>query len=471
MSMPEREDVRDPSEVRSELRRITASPEFRSAERLTRMLAHVVEQTLLGNTDRLKEIVLGVEVFDRRDFDPRVDPIVRVEASRLRKRLDDFYRRSGCPSGVMIVLPKGTYAASFEHSDLASAAADPGRRPGKIRVAVVPVGADNSTGVCLADGLIHGLTRCARLEVALWILECKSESEAIPAAKDLGVQYLISVTARNAYTALRVIDVRAGSYVWSEHLEGSNPEPAALIPRILEALTRHEPESGGPPAKHVNGAAAYNLYLKGRYYWNLRSEAGLWKAVEFFEQAIAHDAECALACTGLADAYTLLANYGASAPSEVRPKAKEFALRAVQIDPRLAEAHTSLAHVHATYEWDWQTAELEYLTAIRLNPSYATSHHWYGITLLAPLRRLGEALEEIRRARECDAISLSIRRDEALVQLYQNDAEVALASATGSADDVVDEIADLAYHLTVLMEARGLSWTDIAARLKERHKP
>jgi tetratricopeptide (TPR) repeat protein len=114
----------------------------------------------------------------------------------------------------------------------------------------------------------------------------------------------------------------------------------------------------------------------------------------------------------------------------VRPKAKEFALRAMEIDARLAEAHTSLAHVHATYEWDWQTAELEYLTAIRLNPSYATSHHWYAITLLAPLCRLSEALEEIRRARECDAISLSIRRDEALVQLYQNDAEAALASAT-----------------------------------------
>jgi serine/threonine-protein kinase len=81
--------------------------------------------------------------------------------------------------------------------------------------------------------------------------------------------------------------------------------------------------------------------------------------------------------------------------------------------------------VHATYEWDWQTAELEYLTAIRGNASYATAHHWYAITLLAPLRRLEEALEEIRRARECDGISLSIRRDEGLVQLCGGDAEAA----------------------------------------------
>ena len=82
----------------AELSRIVASPEFRNAERLTRLLRYVVEHTLDGSTHRLKEVVLGGEVFDRRDFDPRVDPIVRVEASRLRKRLDDFYRRSGCPN-------------------------------------------------------------------------------------------------------------------------------------------------------------------------------------------------------------------------------------------------------------------------------------------------------------------------------------------------------------------------------------
>src|SRR5689334_3084176 len=101
-------------DIRSELSRILSSPEFRNAERLTRMLRHVVERTLDGATDSLKESILGLEVFDRSDFDPRLDPIVRVEASRLRKRLDDFYRRSGCPSGIAITLPKGTYSASFE---------------------------------------------------------------------------------------------------------------------------------------------------------------------------------------------------------------------------------------------------------------------------------------------------------------------------------------------------------------------
>lgn len=415
-------------EVRAELDRIVSSPEFRNAERLTRLLRHVVERTLEGSVDRLKELLLGIEVFDRTGFDPRIDPIVRVEASRLRKRLDDFYRRSGCPFGLAIGMPKGTYAASFDRQNYTSAPSkESGSRP-RIRLAIVSLapGAEQA-----ADEFIDEAIRSTHFDVVPWTVSQATEADALELAAKSDLDLLVCVTVRGVAettrVCVRVVDVRRRLYICSE-------SAAAPFGQLASRLIHHlRAGASGPDAQTARKAAspaAYNWYLKGRYYWNLRSETDLWKAVDYFLQAIREDPNCALACAGLADTYSLLANYGAVAPDEVRPKAKEYALRGMGIDGTLAEAHTSLAHVHATYEWDWQTSEFEYLTAIRLNPSYATAHHWYGITLLAPLNRLDEALEELCRARECDAISLSIRRDEGLVRLYRGDTEAALETAT-----------------------------------------
>jgi serine/threonine-protein kinase len=151
--------------------------------------------------------------------------------------------------------------------------------------------------------------------------------------------------------------------------------------------------------------------------------------VQYFTEAVSEDPRYALAHAGLADSYTLLANYGVAAPEDVRPRAKECALRAVEIDSLLPEARTSLAHVHVTYEWDWQSAELEYRAAIQLNPDYATAHHWYAITLLAPLGRLEEAAEEMERALERDPISVSVYRDLGLIHFYRRDYSAALEQA------------------------------------------
>lgn len=406
--------------IRSELDRILASPEFRNAERLTRLLRHVVERTLEGATDRLKESLLGREVFDRIDFDPRIDPIVRVEASRLRKRLDDFYRRSGCPAGIGISLPKGTYAASFDRQTLSSRRTPELKGESTRRLAVAPLGKECAEA---ANELIHHALQRFCFSVVPWTVACAVEAEAVRTAMGSDIDVLVTVfqhqTETVSQTFFRATDVRKGLYL------ASACDTTPREPSIIRFLEHVEGRGNSAGVRSATSQGAYNLYLKGRYHWNLRTEAGLWKAVDYFQQSMTEDPGCALACAGLADAYTLLANYGAVAPDEVRPKAKEFALRGMELDASLAEAHTSLAHVHATYEWDWQTAELEYLTAIRGNASYATAHHWYAITLLAPLRRFEEAIEEIRRARECDAISLSIRRDEGLVQLYSGDAETA----------------------------------------------
>jgi serine/threonine-protein kinase len=176
----------------------------------------------------------------------------------------------------------------------------------------------------------------------------------------------------------------------------------------------------------VDNLAARNLYLQGRYHLNQRTEEGLQKAVEFFERAIGEDSQYALAHSGLADGYGLLTHYGVLPPAQVWTKAASSAASSVMLDPGSAEAHTSLAHVKSTQDWDWQGAENEFQLAISLDPAYATAHHWYAMSCLVPIGRLDEALDEMFIAQSLDPVSSIVARDLALVHLFRRDLEAAL---------------------------------------------
>jgi serine/threonine-protein kinase len=159
---------------------------------------------------------------------------------------------------------------------------------------------------------------------------------------------------------------------------------------------------------------------------NQRTEEGLNKAVDFFEKALIEDAQYALAHSGLADAYGLLAHYGVRGPAEVWTKAAASAASAVMLDEHSAEAHTSLAHVRSTQDWDWPGAEQEFQRAIAANPRYATAHHWYAMSCLAPLGRLDEARDEMMIAQSLDPVSSIVARDLAVIHFYRRDFETAL---------------------------------------------
>jgi len=158
--------------------------------------------------------------------------------------------------------------------------------------------------------------------------------------------------------------------------------------------------------RYTDNTVAYQLYLKGRYNWNKTTEEGLKKAIDFFNQAIEKDPSYALAYAGLADAYTSLDWYGVLSTKEANPRAKAAAIKALEIDETLAEAHASLAAVRQ-YEWDWAGAEREYQRAIGLNPNYAVAHQWYGV-YLAYMGRMDEGIAEMTRAQELDPLSLAI---------------------------------------------------------------
>jgi tetratricopeptide (TPR) repeat protein len=179
-------------------------------------------------------------------------------------------------------------------------------------------------------------------------------------------------------------------------------------------------------AQPTQNAEAYQLYLKGRYFWNKRTGADLRKAVDYFNQAIEKDSKYALAYAGLADAYQLLPGYGAATPQESYPPAKAAAKRALELDDSLGEAHASLAKILCFYDLDFVASTKEFERAIALNPNYATAHQWFGNATLMATGQFERAVAEGKRAVELDPLSLVINTDLGDDYFYQRHYDEAL---------------------------------------------
>jgi len=206
-----------------------------------------------------------------------------------------------------------------------------------------------------------------------------------------------------------LVDARDNSHMWGEQYSRKLADVLAIQDEISHEISEQlrlklSGEEKQRLTKHyTENTEAYQLYLKGRYHWNKRTEEGREKALEYFEQAVNKDPNYALAYTGLADI-----PYGQEVPpKDAAQKKKSAAIKALQIDDRLAEAHTSLANILFQNYWDWPAAEKEFKRAIALNPGYATNHHWYA-QFLAAMGRHQESLEESKLAQELDPFSLII---------------------------------------------------------------
>ncbi len=210
---------------------------------------------------------------------------------------------------------------------------------------------------------------------------------------------------------IQVLRVRDGVTLWSETLDDKFTNlfsmQDAISERVVQALMIRlkAGERERMAKRYTVDAKAYQLYLYGRYFWNRRTPDGLRKAAEYFTEAIARDPSFALAYAGLAESYCLFDYYSVVPANQSYPKAKAAALRALALDPELAEPHVALGLVNVVYEWNWAGAEKEYRRAIELNPNYATGHQWYG-EYLAAMGRDKESQSEMQRALELDPLSL-----------------------------------------------------------------
>ncbi|MEK6571970.1 MAG: protein kinase [Bacteroidota bacterium] len=276
----------------------------------------------------------------------------------------------------------------------------------------------------ITESLINSLSQLPKMRVTARTTVFRYKGRDVDPemiGSDLNVRALLTGRVIQRGTTLNIqaelVSVADGSQLWGEQYNRMvsdiflvQEEIAKQISEKLQIKLTVE-EKSRLTKRHTESTEAYQLYLKGRYFWNKRTAEGFNKAIVHFEQALAEDPKYALAYAGLADTYNLLGAYGLHPPEEAYPRAKTAATKALEIDDTLAEAHTSLASVKVSYDWDWLGGEKEFKRAIELNPNYATAHHLYAIGCLNTLGRHAEAIVETKRALELDPFSIAINRN------------------------------------------------------------
>jgi serine/threonine protein kinase/tetratricopeptide (TPR) repeat protein len=271
----------------------------------------------------------------------------------------------------------------------------------------------------ITESLINSLSQLPHLKVMSRDAGFRykgKETDAQTVGRDLGVQAVFKgrVAQRGDSLAIsaELIDARDNSHIWGQQYSRKPSDIFGLQDEIAREMTTAlrlrltAEEQKRLVRSYTSNPEAYQDYLRGRYFWQ-KTGPGLNKGIEYFQQAIAKDPRYALAYDGLADSYISLAVFGFSSPKEAYPRAKEAALKSLEIDGTLAEAHTSLARIKAEYDWDWSGAEREFQRAIELNPSYAATYQSYG-SVLSTMGRPEEAIANYKRALELDPLSPAI---------------------------------------------------------------
>jgi len=309
----------------------------------------------------------------------------------------------------------------------AAAAADPASNANTPSIAVMPfLNLSTDPGneyFCdgLAEELLNALTKVRRLFVVARASAFSFKGKDLDAreiGRRLNVDTILEGSVKRVDDRLRVavhlINTNSGFQIWSERFDRRMTDLFALQDEITLAIVDQlkiellEKEKLALLGRHPVNLEAFNLYLKGRFYWARRPQ-GINKAIKYFELAIEKDPRSAVARAGLADCYVTLGSWenGTMPPVQAMAKAKSAASIALELDGRLAEAHATLAYRTTHHDWDWATAEAQFRRALELNPNYAVSYHWYSHYLTA-MGRTEESLEASKRCLELDPLDLVI---------------------------------------------------------------
>jgi serine/threonine-protein kinase len=393
------QSVEDEGLVRGELERVLGSETFAQSEALKRFLRHVVEETLAGREGELKEQVLGADVFGRGDsYDPRIDPIVRVQATRLRGKLRDYYLKEGARSELVIDLPKGSYVPSF--SKASGEPSEPRARPkprllvfgaaalalvallmgsllwngaeplpGTTAIAVLPF-TDMSPGReyeyfgdGIADEITTALASVAELDVVPRTSAFRFKNESVDLktlAADLGADPILQGSVRVSGGMLRVqaqlIRAADGRQLWAETYDRPFEDAFGVQEDIARAVCRAvKKELAHPPSedvRNVPSAAAYDDFLRGTFEREKNTPLSIARSIRLLESAIEKDPDFAPAHAGLVHAYVLNDLWGLDPPSETRDAARAASERALSLDGENPQAIAAAASYRLLYEWD-----------------------------------------------------------------------------------------------------------------------
>ncbi len=290
------------------------------------------------------------------------------------------------------------------------------------------------------------------------------EIDAWTVGRELGVQAVLTgrVWQRDDELSISVelINTQDNSLIWGEqhhqrltHILDLQEDISTAISQSLRVqLTGTEQQK--MEKRYTENPEAYQLYLKGRFFWNKRSAEGLKRGIDYFQQAIDKDPKFALAYSGLADCYTILYDYQELPPEECVPQAKAAVVKALELDESLAEAHTSRGYLVWLYDHDRTDAEKEFLRAIELNPNYSTAHHWYGF-YLATLRRFDESMREMKRAQDLDPLSLIINSNMGRVLYFEHQYDQAIEQLQKTIE-MDQSFSGAHYNLATAYEGKGM---------------
>ena len=435
--------------VQSALARIVDSRTFRRSQRHRTFLKHVVDATLEGRQDELKEVVIGIEVFQRSlaDYDPRHDPIVRVEAGRVREKLARYYADEGRADAFEIQIPVGGYLPQLSRRIVSQA---PIRSRGSL--AVLPftnlsTHADDAI-LCeaLADQIVDLVSRVPGVRVVgrQSALRARAKSSDLKVlGKLLGVNQIVEGSMQRSGSRYRciaqVFRVRDRVCIWSQRFETdtgareSGPDPFALQDRVAAAVTAAisgestEAHAGPATADHADRSRpeARDLYERARYLVQLRTRDGFEKGIALLRRSVAIDADFAPAHSQLGIACS--AYYGITA----RPTLPAFrevehhARRALELDPLDGDARALLATIAFRVDRDWARAEPMFRDALQLAPNAASAHQTYAAALVFNGRYL-EAVQHARIALDLDPLNIMMRIHVALITAYARDFRTAV---------------------------------------------
>jgi tetratricopeptide (TPR) repeat protein len=405
------------AEIRSQLDLILRSRAFIQSHRIRRFLQFVVEESLLGQPHRLKEYLIGLEVFDRREaFDPRVDSIVRVEARRLRYKLEEYYRSEGREDGIRIVLRKGSYVPIFEYRSTANGVTPiSSRRSIELALSAPSTPEASAAAEEMQRRLAHVLIKEGCFQVTVRSQnQAAGDTAALEAAvmgpastADYLVEGNIALQADGFHMLVQLQQSADGSYVWSEAVNGRLEDLSSIDQlglQLIRDLTAPVRE-GVVARRQSERKESCDAYLQGRYHWKLATPDSIRSSVAYFTKAVEADPNYAAAWAALSEALLLSSVFGMLPPSDADGRMKDAALRAVSLNPSLPEAHVALGAVLSLLDWNWAAGEEELQKSIQLDKSDPVGHLAYGLHL-ACRGDQDSAVAEVERALEADPAAL-----------------------------------------------------------------
>jgi TolB-like protein/DNA-binding winged helix-turn-helix (wHTH) protein len=394
-------------------------------------------QTVVGKGYRFVGPITVVDLLPAAD--PSSAPVSVVEEKARRNRPNTIPRWALKASFAALIL-LGVVAIAVKYFDW-------GRwlpRPPVHSIAVLPLKnlsgnpADEYFADGMTDELITNLAKISALRVSSYtsVSKYKTTSKSLPqVAQELQVDGIIEGSVVRSGDQIRItaqlIYAPRDQHLWAEEYQRYLRDVLYLQREVARDVARQVRVTLTPNERQrlaTAGAvdpAAYESYLRGRSFWNQRSEASLLRAIDEFNKAIEVDAGYAPAYSGLADCYTTLGYLSYLDPLDAFPRARDAATKALELDSSLAEAHASLAYYDLYHAWNWIEAENEFKRAIELNPNYATAHDWYSYYLMA-MGRFDEALKEVNRAHELDPLSVTISTDIGFNYFYRHNYDEAI---------------------------------------------